>query len=174
MGSTIYTQKLRHPVTVSYLCEHCGHYNLFSQDIVGSGSTEVSNIRGNKFRQDQVNKLGSKAENDLLRKISNVRYLVESGNYSWLKFHKCVNCSYTQSWQTGRLWKRSVKFFVLDFFIFLIFYSWLTGSSSEVKTTGAWVFFAILGLFVLIPIFVLIKSLRKCDKEHRNKPDIRI
>lgn len=54
MGSTIYSQKLKHPVYVSFTCEHCGQYNSFAQEIVGAGNAEVNNIRSDKYRQEQI------------------------------------------------------------------------------------------------------------------------
>ena len=62
MGSTIYSQKLKHPVYVSFTCEHCGQYNSFAQEIVGAGNAEVNNIRSDKYRQEQISKVGPKAE----------------------------------------------------------------------------------------------------------------
>ncbi|HBP37464.1 MAG TPA: hypothetical protein DD640_01750 [Clostridiales bacterium] len=174
MGSTIYSQKLKHPVSVTFMCEHCGQYNYFSQEIIGNGSVEVSNIRSDKYRQDQIGKIGSKAESDLLRNVQNAKQSLSRGNYSWLKFHKCTKCGYSQSWQTGRLWKRSIIFFIMDLVILYIFFSWLTGSSPESITSGAWGFFAILGIFILIPVIVLVISLLRRDKKNKYKPDVSI
>lgn len=172
MGSTIYSQKLKHSVYVTYTCEHCGQMNSFSHEIIGSSVSEVSNIRSDRYRQQQISMLGPKAESDLLRRVQDAKYSMANGNYSWLKFYKCTKCGYTQSWQTGRLWKRMIKFFVMDFILLLIFYSWVTGSSAESKTTGGWIFFGIVGLFVLIPIAVHLVALIKRDKNNKNKPDV--
>ena len=174
MGSTVYTQKLKHPVFVSFTCEHCGLYNSFSQDIVGVSRTEVNYIRSSKYTQEQVGKLGPQAEANMANNLHRAKTAIDKSDYSWLKLHKCTKCHYAQSWQTGRIWRRSIKFFVLDLFIFFIFFSWLTGSSSPSITSENWLWFTVLGLLVMIPIVVLVLSLVMRDKEKRNKPDIRI
>jgi len=65
MGSTIYSQTLKHPVFISYECEHCSQMNSFSQEIKGSGSAEVSNLSSNRNRQSKYNSVGPKAEQNL-------------------------------------------------------------------------------------------------------------
>ena len=174
MGSTIYSQKLKHPVYVSFTCEHCGQYNSFSQEIIGAGTAEVNNIRSDKYRQEQMAKVGPKAENNLQRNVLHAKQAVAKGSFSWLKFHKCTKCGFTQSWQTGRLWKRFIKFFVIDIIILLIFISWLTGSSPESKTIEAWGVFGVLAVVVLVPIIILVVSLLKRDKQNKNRPDVSI
>lgn len=172
MGSTIYSQTLKHPVFISYECEHCSQMNSFSQEIKGSGSAEVSNLSSNRNRQSKYNSVGPKAEQNLIRQIQKAKLALGQGDYSWIKFHPCSKCGYTQSWQTSRLFKRSIKFFVLDILIVFVLISWLTSNSSEAISRGLWGFFAFLGLVVLIPILVLALALRKRDKARTNKPDV--
>jgi hypothetical protein len=172
MGSTIYSQKVKHPVYVTYECEHCGHVNSFSQEIIGNASAEVSFGSSNKRTQQKIGNLGQKAESDLERQVLKARSDTNRDRYSWLKFHKCEKCKFTQSWQKGRLWKRSSVYLVLDFFLVLILFSWLTGSSLESKTSGAWggfLFFVFVGL---IPILMLVLPLRKIDKSKQTKPTV--
>ncbi|HAM62453.1 MAG: hypothetical protein A2Y20_03760 [Firmicutes bacterium GWF2_51_9] len=69
MGSTIYSQKLKHPVYVSYTCEHCGQVNTVAQEIVGNASAEVRFGTSNKYAQSKTGKHGTKAQIDLERKV---------------------------------------------------------------------------------------------------------
>jgi len=170
MGSTIYSQKLKHPVYVSYTCEHCGQLNTFSQDIVGNASAEVRFGTSNKRTQQKVSGLGAKAESDLQRQILKAQNDAEKENYAWLKFHKYSKCKYPQSWQKSGLWRKSIVYFILDFFYLMIFFSWVTGSSVESKTVGAWGGFLFFGVILFLPIINLILNLRKIEKANQSKP----
>ncbi len=172
MGFPIYTKKLSHPVHVTFTCEHCGQHNSFVQEIVGSSSAEVR--YGSSAEQQRIDNLGPDAQIDLELKIQRAEYNIGRGNYSWLRVHRCTNCKYAQSWQTGRIWKRSIKFFVLDMFILLVFCSWFQGTPPASITSAAWGLFVILGILMLIPAAILIASLRKRDKETIRKPDVKV
>lgn len=174
MGSTIYSQKVKHPAYISFTCEHCGHFNSFSQEIVGNASAEVRFGSSNKRAQEKVSKLGMQAESDLERQIQNAKSNSDSGHYSWIKFHKCSKCNYTQSWQASRLWRKSIKYILLDLLYVFVFYSWLTGSSLASKTPGAWGGFAMFGILAAIPIIVLVLNLRKTDPKTQHKPEVSI
>lgn len=170
MGSTIYSQKVKHPIYVTFECEHCGQLNSFSQEIIGNASAEVSFGSSKRYAQQKVSKLGAKAENDLERQIRKAQNDTDKGNYAWLKFHKCSKCKYPQSWQKSGLWKNSILLFILDFFYLLIFFSWATGSSAASKTAGAWGGFILFGIILLLPIVMLILNLRKIEKTKNSKP----
>ncbi len=174
MGSTIYSQKAKHPVYVSYNCEHCGQYNSFSQELVGVSTAEVRYGSSRKSEAAKLSKLGPGAQDELMKKIQDAAYRTGKNDFSWLKLHKCNSCKYVQSWQTALIWKKMIKFFILDAIILLVFISWWTGATHETISTGTWVTLTICGLFILIPIINLIVSLQKRDKENRNKPDVRI
>ena len=170
MGSTIYSQKAKHPVYVTYTCEHCGQVNTFSQEIVGNASTEVRFGTSNKYASSKVSKLSGKAQGDLERQIHKAKIDTEKKNFAWLKIHKCSVCKNPQSWQKGGLWRRTILFFVLDFFYLLVFYSWATGSSAESKTPGTWIGFIVVGVILSLPIVTLFLNLRKIDKTKNSEP----
>jgi len=170
MGSTIYSQKLKHPVYVTYTCEHCGQVNTFSQEIVGNASAEVRFGTSNKYANAKVSKLGAKAQSDLERQVHKAQIDTERKNFAWLKVQKCSVCKYPQSWQKGGLWRKTILFFILDFFYLLVFFSWATGSSAESKTPGAWIGFIVVGIVLSLPIISLVLNLRKIEKAKSSVP----
>lgn len=170
MGSTIYSQKVKHPVYVTYTCEHCGQVNTFSQEIVGNASAEVRFGTSNKYANSKVSKLGAKAQSDLDRQVHKAKVDIERKNFAWLKFHKCAQCKYPQSWQKSGLWRSSIFLFVVDFLYLMIFYSWITGSSAQSKTTGTWIGFLLVGVILTLPIVNLVLNLRKVEKTKSSVP----
>jgi len=170
MGSTIYSQKVKHPVYVTYTCEHCGQVNTFSQEIVGNASAEVRFGTSNKYANAKVSKLGAKAQGDLERQVHKAQIDTERKNFAWLKVQKCSVCKYPQSWQKGGLWRKTILFFILDFFYLLVFFSWATGSSAESKTPGTWIGFIIVGIVLSLPIISLVLNLRKIEKAKSSVP----
>ena len=170
MGSTIYSQKLKHPVYVTYTCEHCGQVNTFSQDIVGNASAEVRFGTSNKYAQSKISKLGSKAQGDLDRQIRKVQNDHAKKNYAWLKVHKCSKCKNPQSWQKSSLWQSAIGWFILDILYLYVFFIWATGSSAESRTSGAWIGFILVGIVLFIPIVLLVLNLRKIKKTDHNDP----
>ncbi|MGB7594022.1 MAG: hypothetical protein WBL80_00475 [Erysipelotrichaceae bacterium] len=155
---------------MSYTCEHCGQLNTFSLEIVGNASAEVRFGTGDKRTQQKISGLGAKAQNDLQRQIMKAQNDADKENFAWLKFHKCSKCKYPQSWQKAGLWRNTILFFIVDFFYLLIFFSWVTASSSDPKTVGAWGGFLLVGVLLFLPIINLILNLRKIDKSKHEKP----
>jgi len=175
MGSTIYSQKLKHPVYVSYTCEQCGNYNTFIEEIVGAGSAEVGFGSSNKRAQEKISKIGPKAQVDLLKNVQRAKVKADKGNYTWLKLHRCTKCNSAQSWQVGRLWKNIVKFIAIDVIALLYFFLWFSDASLANKTSiGAIGLYIILSGFVLTPIIILVVSLRKIGQSKHSQPEVTI
>lgn len=175
MGSTIYSQKLKHPVYVSFTCEHCGQFNTYTEEIVGAGSAEVRYGSSNKRAQEKISKIGTQAQVNLSHNVQNARINAEKGNYSWLKLHRCTKCNSAQSWQTGRLWKNIIKFIVMDVIFLFYFFLFFNDASDANKTSvGMIVLYFILAAFVLMPIVILFLSLRTIRQSKHNLPDVSI
>ena len=144
--------------------------NTFSQEIVGNASAEVRFGTSNKYANAKVSKLGAKAQGDLERQVHKAQIDTERKNFAWLKVQKCSVCKYPQSWQKGGLWRKTILFFILDFFYLLVFFSWATGSSAESKTPGTWIGFIIVGIVLSLPIVSLVLNLRKIEKTKNSEP----
>lgn len=173
MGSTIYSQKLKHPVYISYTCEHCGQYNTFSQEIVGQGSAEVRFGTGNKRTQEKLSKIGPQAERNLDHNVARIKSNIARGSFLWLKVHKCTKCHYPQSWQKGRLIRNLINYIIFDLLVLFIFFVWFVDASSADKVSlSAFITYGLVSAIVAAPIVTFILNFTKIEKIKKQKPDI--
>jgi hypothetical protein len=171
MGSTIYTQKIPHPVQVSFTCEHCGTHNSFAQIIVGTGSAEVPFSSGKKYAQSKIAKVEPAAQKNLERKIQNARINTLKGNYSWLDQKKCSKCKYYQTWQTSSIWMTFIASLLLLALPVILISVWIDFNK---MTTVGLIFFTVFIGIILLPFVNLIKSLSRIDRKNHNKPNVDI
>ena len=118
MGQEIvtYSQVLKHPFTVSFVCEHCGEQNTYDHEIVGAGKKSLykDNSFSNKTpvpSQKDQSRMQEKAQKDLDRGILYAQGRLAKGKYSWIKANKCAKCKRYQSWHISQIWKTFFKTF---------------------------------------------------------------
>lgn len=186
MGQEIitYSQVLKHPVNVSFTCEHCGEYNSYMQEIVGAGkkskySGEFDVKKANTLTMNDYSKMMTKAQQDLDRGINNAKRRLAKENYSWLFANKCAKCKHYQSWQTSQIWKNFFKsFFGGPFMLFLLVMvplSIIFGRDTSRYPEWISIVLGVLTLIIMIAaIYNLISSLFHRDRKHRNKPTVTI
>lgn len=114
---TTYSKVLTKPINVSFTCEHCGEYNSFAQEIVGSGSKSKyggkHEVKSSSIlSQKELDKIMMKSQKNLDYGIKNAEIKIAKGKFSWLYANKCIKCNYYQSWQTHQIWKNFFKTFI--------------------------------------------------------------
>lgn len=171
MGSTVYTQKLTHPVQVTFKCEHCGETTTFIQNITGTGSADVPFLSSNKYTQSKITKVGKSAQRDLERKIQTAQADDARGKYSWLNLQKCSKCKYYQTWQTTGILYRFIGMLLLLALPVLLISVWI--DLKNMTLTGLAFFIIFIGI-ILLPFVNLIVSLIRIDRAHPGKPTVTI
>jgi hypothetical protein len=177
--AVIFTQSLTRPVTISFICEHCGESNSFTQEIVGEGRTSGAKkgVDGKYIMSPKDSlKIMELAQLNLDHNVKKAETKIAKGNYSWLNANKCVKCNKYQSWNNRRIWKDFLlMFFGAPFIVLLVVGFPITLIYKNTTDYPLWVDILLVSLILILMIGATINlamSLNKTNHKNRNKPTV--
>lgn len=174
-----YSQSLTQPISVSFTCEHCGTFNIFTQDIVGVGSLSVKTRKATEKYVPSVADsfaVNNLAKENLELKMKQIEKKIATDNFSWLNAAKCSKCKHFQSWNNRRIWSDFLKlFFGAPFIILLVVGFPITQIYKNTSDFPLWANVLLLSLVIIVmvgAIINLVYSLSMKSRKSHNKPTV--